>query len=178
LHPKRSLTSLSRAVISGEAVLHCRRPHWVVLAVPMIVGVFCALPGLVKLAVWLIMEDSLKPTPSGFATIVTLGVAGLLWLASLLNYLSASFTITSRRLILQQGVIRRKRMEILLADVGAIDIVESTVGEVLGYGSIVVHQRDGGEGRFGHVADPTELGRTILEPRNRVLERLQEARAA
>src|SRR5512146_1720097 len=131
--------SLSRAAISGEAVVHCSRPHWVVPAAPMIIGIFCALPGLVKLAVWLIMEDSLKPAPSGFVTIVTLGAAGLLWLASLLSYLSASFTITSDRLILQQGVIRRQRMEILLADVGAIDIVESTAGEVLGYGSIVVH---------------------------------------
>lgn len=144
----------------------------------MIIGIFCALPGLVKLAVWLIMEDSLKPAPSGFVTIVTLGAAGLLWLASLLSYLSASFTITSDRLILQQGVIRRQRMEILLADVGAIDIVESTAGEVLGYGSIVVHRREGGEGRFNHIADPIELGRTILEQRNRVLGQLQEARAA
>ena len=173
-----SLMSLSRAVILGEGVLHCSRPHWIVLAGPMMVGIFCALPGLVKLAVWLVMEDGLKPAPSGFVTIVTLGAAGLLWLASLLSYLSASFTITSDRLILQQGVIRRKRMEILLADVGAIDIVESAAGQVLGYGSIVVHRRDGGDGRFTHVAEPIEFGRTILEQRKRVLEPWQEARAA
>lgn len=170
--------SLSRAAISGEAVRCYGRPHWVVLAAPMMLAVFCVLPGLVRFAVWLVMEDSLKPAPSDLATLMTLGMAGLLGCASLLSYLAGSFIITSHRLILQQGAIRRKRMEILLAEIGSIDIVEDLAGEILGYGSIIVHGPDGSRERFTHIPDPVEFRNKILEERARVVKPFHEAAAA
>lgn len=170
--------SLSRVVISGEAVLHYGRPHWIVLAGPMTLAVFCVLPGLVGLAVWLVMEDTLKPTPIGFVSLVALGAAGLFCLASLLSYLGGCFLITSHRLILQQGVVRQKRIEILLAEVGGIDVAQDMAGEIMGYGSIVVHPLQGRQERFTHIPDPLEFRRKILEQRARVLKPFQEAAAA
>jgi uncharacterized membrane protein YdbT with pleckstrin-like domain len=169
---------LSQAVISGEAILYYGRPHWIVPAGPMMLAVFCVLPGLVELAVWLVMEDTLKPSPTGFVSLVALGAAGLLCLASLLSYLGESFVITHRRLILQQGVVRRKRMEILLAEIGSIDIVEDLAGEILGYGSIVVHRPDGSAERFTHIPDPVEFREKILEQRARLINPFHEASAA
>ncbi len=170
--------SLSPTAISGEAVLRYGRPHWIVLAGPMTLAVFCVLPGLVRLAVWLVMEDTLKPSPIGFVSLVALGAAGLLCLASLLSYLGGSFVITSHRLILQQGAIRRRRMEILLAEIGGIDIVEDMAGEILGYGSIIVHGPDGSRERYTHIADPVEFRNKILEERARVVQPFHKAAAA
>lgn len=170
--------SLSRVVISGEAVLHYGRPHWIVLAGPMTLAVFCVLPGLVGLAVWLVMEDTLKPAPIDFASFVALGAAGLLCVASLLSYLGGSFIITSHRLILQQGAIRHKRMEILLAEIVRIDMVEDVAGELLGYGSIIVHGPDGSRERFTYIPDPVEFRNRILEERARAIKPFHEAAAA
>jgi uncharacterized membrane protein YdbT with pleckstrin-like domain len=165
-------------VLPGEEVVYFERPHWSVLVWPMVVGVFCGLPGLVRVAVWLVMEPGLKPASSGpFATSM-LAIAGLLWLGSWLRYLTASFVMTSRQVILQQGVIQHKRMEIALEEVTAVDVFQGILGEELGYGSVVVHGRSGRGLRFTLVPDPQHFRQRIEEQRSRVLESFHEAVAA
>ena len=145
---------------------------------PMVVGAFCGLPGLVRVAVWLVMEDGLKPRSSGLLAMTMLAVAVLFWLSSLLNYLTASLVITSRRVILQQGVIKQNRLEIALKEVTAVDVLQGALGEVLGYGSVVVHKRNGGGVRFTLVNDPQHFRQRIEEQRRGALESFHEAVAA
>ncbi len=166
--------TLPRA-LAGEEVLYCGRPHWIVLLWPMVVGVFCGLPGLVRVAVWLVMEDGLKPASSGPPAMTMLAVAAMFWVGSWLHYLKASFVITSKKVILQQGVINQKRLEIALEDVTAVDVFHGTLSEVLGYGSVVVHGRNGRGVRFTLVNDPEHFRQRIEGQRSRVLESFHRA---
>lgn len=145
---------------------------------PMAVGLFCGLPGLVKIVVWLAMENGLKPVPSGPFAVIMLAIAGLLWFGAGAHYLTTSLVITSQKLILQQGLIRHKRMEIALEQVTAVDVFEGMLGEMLGYGSIVVHGPTFGAICFTLVPDPRRFRQQIEERRSLVARRLTDALAA
>lgn len=162
-------------ILTGEEVLYLKRPHWSVLVWPTVIGVFCGLPGVVRVAVWLIMEDGLKPSSSGPLAMIMLSIAGLLWLGSWVHYLTTSFAITSKQLILQQGVIKQKRLEIALEEVTAVDIFQGILGEMLGYGAIVVHGRSGRGVRFELVPDPEHFRQRMKEQRRLGLESFHEA---
>ncbi len=145
---------------------------------PTVVGLFCGLPGLVRIVVWLAMENGLKPGPSGPLAVIMLVIAGFLWFGAWAHYLTTSLVITSKKLIFQQGVIRHKRLAISLQEVTAVDVFQGRLGEMLGYGSIVVHGPTVGGICFTLVPDPRRFRQQIEQQRSLVLQHLPMPLAA
>jgi hypothetical protein len=72
------------------------------------------------------------------------------------------FAVTTRRLIMRSGPWRRQRHELALPEVAEINVDRPLIGRVLGYGTVRVVDRNGGQEMFPRVAEPEGLREALL----------------
>lgn len=137
----------SKLLGDGEHVIVSTRTHWKALVVPVLIFILtCGLAGFL-----------LAVLPSGDAHDVlmwiVLGVAALVivWftLRPLLVWLTASYTVTNRRLINRSGVFTRSGRDIPLHRINDVSYERDPLDRVLGCGTLVI-------------SDASEQGRSML----------------
>ena len=83
-----------------------------------------------------------------------------LW-APLIAYMTSEFGVTTRRVIVKVGLVRRRTLELLLRQVEAISVDQSIMGRLFNYGSITLSGTGGVREVFHNIAAPLELRRRI-----------------
>ncbi len=126
----------------GEVRLDARR-HGIVLARPLLRALALAALGA---------AGFLGPWPLPAAGAGALGLAALLALAAVLRWDRTHVVLTSDTLLVVHGVLRREAASVRLARVGAIEVEQSLLGRLLGYGTIVA-----GDLEISCVPAPREL---------------------
>jgi uncharacterized membrane protein YdbT with pleckstrin-like domain len=138
----------------GENVIVSTRTHVKALLLPTLIGLV-----IVGLALW--AELSFV---DGTASLVLWVIAGLLlawfFVRPLLEWLTASYTITDRRLITRSGVLARKGHDIPLARISDVAYELGVVDRMLGCGTLII-------------SDASTNGRVLLHdiPRVEVTQR-------
>jgi membrane protein YdbS with pleckstrin-like domain len=140
-----------RVLSPGEEVQLEARPHGIALAGPLgraavIAGVGAALIILGPRATWL-----LAPAGAGL-----LGAAAVLALAAVLRWDRTMLVLTTEKLFVEHGILSRRAAAVRLSRVGAVEVEQSLLGRVLGYGTIVA-----GNLEIPHVARPGEVCRLV-----------------
>jgi uncharacterized membrane protein YdbT with pleckstrin-like domain len=141
----------------GEHVIASTRTHWKALVVPVLVLlVTCAVAGFL-----------MGITPSGSShkpaiwVIAALAVLVILYatVRPFLVWLTASYTVTNRRLINRSGVFTRRGRDIPLQRINDVTYERGVLDRLLGCGTLVI-------------SDASEEGRSVLPDVPRV-EKLQ-----
>jgi uncharacterized membrane protein YdbT with pleckstrin-like domain len=121
----------------GEEVRHISTIHWAVYW-PAFLFFLVAVAGVVGF-MWQISP----PLP--------LIVAAVAFALGLLSFVGAWFrrwttelAVTNRRIVFKRGFIRRHTIEMNMDKVESVDVDQSVLGRLLGYGDIVVHGTGGG----------------------------------
>jgi uncharacterized membrane protein YdbT with pleckstrin-like domain len=132
-------------LLPGETVVQRARLHWIVFLKAIAVAV-------VGLAV-LIIE------PLVGAIIVGIGLLMALppWLART----TSEFGVTSKRVIIKVGLIRRRTLELLIRQVEAISVDQSLAGRIFNFGTITLTGTGGVRETFHNIANPLEFRRSI-----------------
>jgi len=164
-------------LVPGEKVIYQTRLHWVVMLWHLVLGIFLLiLPGVVLL-VYAVRHPEFEPRElhliQGAAGVLLL--LGIIVLAvGLVRRSATEMAVTTRRVVVKTGLAARKSIEMLLNKVESIEVSETGMGRVMGYGTIVVIGTGGTSEPFHKVAHP-------LEFRNQVqlqIERRGEQRAS
>ena len=94
--------------------------------------------------------------------------AGLALAVAALSFLHAWFlrwitelAVTNHRVIYKRGFLRRYTVEMNMDKVETVDVVQSILGRLLGYGTIRVRGTGQGIENLNHVADPVGLRNAI-----------------
>jgi uncharacterized membrane protein YdbT with pleckstrin-like domain len=87
----------------------------------------------------------------------------LTFVRPLIQYVTSEFGITNRRVIVKTGVFRRKSLEVLLNKVEGIQVNQSILGRILGFGSITVTGTGGTKDPFHNIAAPFEFRKKAQE---------------
>jgi uncharacterized membrane protein YdbT with pleckstrin-like domain len=90
------------------------------------------------------------PLSAGGAGLVVL--AALLAVAAVLRWERTTVVVTSDKLYVVHGILRRRAAAVRLARVGAIEVEQSLLGRLLGYGTIVA-----GELEIAYVPAPRQV---------------------
>lgn len=69
---------------------------------------------------------------------VTFGLSMLLAVAAVLDHYFTEYSVTSKRVLIKRGVIRRRVSEVNLRKVEGIDVRQTVLGRILGYGDVIV----------------------------------------
>lgn len=145
---------------SGETIKAVGRLHWIVF-----------LRGLVPAAIGLVLllygYDTQSNTRRDIASVLVV-VGGLLLLIGLVLLASAWFqrwmteiSVTTHRVIYKTGFIRRHTVEMNMDKVETVDVDQSILGRLLGFGSIRVRGTGHGIESLHGVSDPIGLRSAI-----------------
>jgi len=92
-------------------------------------------------------------------------------LSSFIDYISTEFGVTNKRVIMKQGFIRRHTFENFLQKVENIQIYQSVLGRILGYGTVMLHGTGGTREPFYLIDDPLAFRKQIQAQVDNVLEK-------
>jgi membrane protein YdbS with pleckstrin-like domain len=123
------------------------RRHAVVLAGPFARAL--ALSGLGLVALWL-------GWPLSAAGAVLLALGALLAVRAVWRWERTHVVVTTEKLFVVHGTLRRRAAAVRLGRVGAVELEQTLLGRLLGYGTVTA-----GELEISYVARPRELTRLL-----------------
>ena len=165
------VADLDDRLISGEGVVLSTSKHWFALVAD---SKWAILMIVVALAAGWLQSDS--STGIGGFLNRSLGLVQQgLWLGALgwiaynvIAWRSAEYHVTNRRVLGQEGLIRRRTTDTLLASISDVKTVVPAIGRMLGYGNIriVTASGDAGVDNLTAIRDVGAFQREILEQKS------------
>ncbi len=132
---------------AGEHVIVSTRTHWKALVLPVLaLLVTCAVAGFV---IAVLPSGSSHDALLWVVLAVALVVVVLATLRPFVIWLTASYTVTNRRLINRSGVFTRKGRDIPLQRINDVSYERGVLDRLLGCGTLVI-------------SDASEEGRSVL----------------
>lgn len=86
-----------------------------------------------------------------------------LFIAPIIDKYSDEFAITNRRLIIKTGLISRKTFEMNLSKIESVNIDQTILGRILGYGTIIIVGYGGTREIFPSIKNPLEFRKKFQE---------------
>ena len=130
-----------------EVCLETRR-HGVVLARPLIRSAGLAVAGILVLM--------LPWAPAAGIGALLIAAAAAFTLRAVWQWERTRIVVTTEKLYVVNGTLRRRTKAVKLRAVDAVELDQSLLGQLLGYGTLVV-----GPLTVGHVAAPKEVCRLV-----------------
>jgi membrane protein YdbS with pleckstrin-like domain len=153
------MSYVEKHLIDGESVVYETRLHWVVLVVPILLGLLFGLTGV---AMFVLSGRTNPDQTVAHESLVVIGVAflviALVFIArGVLLRNATEMTVTNKRVFVKVGLAARRTIELLLSRVESIGVEESVMGRMLGYGKVIVHGTGGTPEIFNGIAHPLEF---------------------
>lgn len=166
------MSYIKSSLIAGEQVVYRARHHWIMhlqklvslTLAGILVGVLCYFHAdLGKMIVSLI--DGM---PEDLAALIPIGLAILIAFFALLGYVkfllwlwSTEYAVTTRRVIMKHGLIRRRTFEVLLHQLESVSVAQGLCGRILGYGAFSLSGTGGARQTWSAIAQPLHFKKRI-----------------
>jgi uncharacterized membrane protein YdbT with pleckstrin-like domain len=108
-------------------------------------------------------EHVVYETKLHWITFVSLKGILTLFIAPLIAYWTSEFAITNKRIMIKTGFISRSTFEMNHSKIESINVIQSILGRLLGYGTIVVMGTGSTREPFAYIRDPLAFRRKFLE---------------
>lgn len=90
-------------------------------------------------------------------------LAGLTLIPAYLNYRTAEFGVTNRRILIKTGIVNRKTLELNLGKVESFRVEDPLLGRLLGYKNLVITGSGGTHQKFAAVKHGDQFRRMVIE---------------
>jgi uncharacterized membrane protein YdbT with pleckstrin-like domain len=98
-----------------------------------------------------------QPIAAGIVVLIGL----FFGLRAFIDYKSSEFGVTTKRVIIKVGFLRRRTLELLLRQVEAISVEQSVLGRMFGFGSLTLTGTGGVHEVFHNISSPLEFRKRI-----------------
>ena len=150
---------VDRNLTAGETVVYETRLHWIVMLRSIVQAciAFALAIGLLYygLTTTAIRDDQLHLMEGGAGLLAVLAI--ILLLAGATRRNATEMAVTNHRVIIKVGLVGRRTVELLLTKIESIEVQETAIGRMLGYGTIVLIGTGGMPEPFYKVAHPLEF---------------------
>ena len=132
-------------LLPNEEIVYQASLHWVI---------FLKSFAVIALGMLLLAVD---PRIGGIGIVIGF----LLGLPAFIRYKTSELGVTTKRVIIKVGLVRRRTLELLLRQVEAISVEQSILGRILGFGSVTLTGTGGVREVFHDVSSPLEFRKRI-----------------
>ena len=156
------MSYIRKSLLDGEEIIYLTRRHKIVFTYPVLwLLVSAILFGVKYFFVFKPEVNYALMIFSGIFLAAALIHALMIWV----NYLCAEFGITNQRVIVKEGFLKRKTIEVFLKSVESVQVDQSIWGRILNFGTVIVSGTGG-------VTDPLNMIRKPLDFKKQVQQRL------
>jgi len=142
------MSYIERNLMDNEQIFYKGKLHWVIFILPII----CFIIGMVSFSADITFVGGMF----GILAVLT-------GMHSFFIYKTSEFGITNERVIVKIGLIRRKSVEILLKKVEGVEVDQSIMGRILGFGSITIIGTGGTRDPFDKISNPLKFRKKAQE---------------
>ena len=153
------MSYIEASLVPGETVVYQTRLHWVVMLRHILLGLLL-LAGAGALLSYLLHQPRSGSTnehlaEGGVAALLVCSIAAMI--AGMVRRNATEMAVTTRRVVVKQGLMNRKTVEMLLNKIETIEVNEPMIGRMLGYGSITMIGTGGTSEPFHKIAHPLQF---------------------
>jgi uncharacterized membrane protein YdbT with pleckstrin-like domain len=140
-------------LIEGERLLYIARLHWIIFLSPVLV----LLAGVI-----LSRYLHIYTRYAGYAG-YAIGAVGLfIALSTFSEYMGSEFGVTNKRIIVKVGIVSRTAREIFINRVESIQLKQTFIGRLLGFGSVIPAGTGGDKASLhNYIDNPMALKKAI-----------------
>ncbi len=153
------MSYIKRNLIDGEQIVYLGKLHWIIFFGAMVWFTVA----LALLGIGVNMKDANTRTFVVAGSAIFLLIAIVTFIPPLIRYITTELGITDRRVIVKSGLIRRESLELLLNKIEGIQVNQSIVGRIMGFGSITVTGTGGSKDPFHNIKAPFEFRKKAQE---------------
>ena len=150
------MSYVERVLQPGEVVRHIGSVHWHIY----LPGLLVMLAAIVTIA-WAELGASHSIFWEVLAGFLAL-IASFLLIPEWFTWWTTEIAVTNHRIIYKAGLIRRDTVEILMDKVESVDVDQSILGRLLGYGTVTVRGTGAGFEPLKRIGQPIELRNHIM----------------
>ncbi|MEO7822975.1 MAG: PH domain-containing protein [Gemmatimonadaceae bacterium] len=144
------MSYIESQLLPGEAIRYRGHLHRSIFAPAFIFAV------LAVLSLVIVLQSGDWPLFYGLAVPA---VAAYIWAQVL--YTTSEFAVTNKRVVIKVGWLRRRTVETMLSKVEGINVDQSVIGRLFGYGSIIITGTGGTQEPFRNIGAPFEFRRQV-----------------
>lgn len=151
-------------LVADESVMYRAHLHWAAILAPVLVGGVLMAGGIALMV--------------GFRTVnwvltglVVLAIGGIFLANGVLRKRTAEFAVTNRRVIMKEGLARRRTVEVFLNKIESVGVDQTIPGRIFNYGTIAIHGTGGTNEPFHKLARPLEFRRHVQDQIARFTQR-------
>jgi uncharacterized membrane protein YdbT with pleckstrin-like domain len=141
-----------RVLQPNETVVYATRLHWRIYVRGALLFAVCAVLAVAALSF------AGQQSDIGLALWIAAGIFLLLALSAVLHAFvgraTTELAITDHRVIYKTGLLRRHTLEMNRGKVESVDVDQTILGRILGYGTIIVRGTGGSLEPIRNIADP------------------------
>ena len=156
------MSYIHKSLLDGEEILYLTRRHKIVFTYPALWLLVSAI--LFGVKYFFVFKPEVNYALMIFSEIF-LAASIIHALVIWVNYLCAEFGITNQRVIVKEGFLKRKTIEVFLKSVESVQVDQSIWGRILNFGTVIVSGTGG-------VTDPLNMIRKPLDFKKHVQQRL------
>lgn len=156
---------IQASLVPGEAVVYQTRLHWIVMLRHILLGLVL-LAGAGALLSYLFKHPRLGNTSehlaqAGTAALILCGLIAVIM--GVVRRNATEMAVTTRRVVIKQGLVNRKTIEMLLNKIETIEVSEPMAGRMLGYGSITMIGTGGTSEPFHKIGHPLQFRSAVQQ---------------
>jgi len=123
-------------LVPGEEIITHRHPHWKMMVVPVVV--LLVLVGLVSYLAAFIGAQSWGPWARIVLLVIALALVVRFTIVPLIRWRTTHFVITNRRVLVREGLITRRGMDIPMRRITGVQFRQSLFERLFGVGTLVM----------------------------------------
>lgn len=146
------MSYVQKVLLPGERVLYETGLHWLIFLRPALI---------LLLAAAIAVASAYAPSGYGDIVLIAAGVIALIGLISLIGALirrgSTDLAVTDQRVVFKSGVLSRHTIEMNRGKVESVDVDQSLLGRLFGYGTVRLRGTGGSLEPMEGISDPLTL---------------------
>ncbi len=155
----------TKVLLPDEQLRAIGRLHWAIFIKSWIFLFLAAAAGID----FLHLRSADANSPGGSVSLV-LAIAGAFFLvvgsfmglSAWIRRVTTEIVVTDRRILFKEGFLRRRTMEMNMSKVETVDVVQSILGRIFNYGTILIRGTGSSYEPLSLIGDPLTLRNAIL----------------